>query len=56
MLASVPVHWRFYLKHRLFDALAQLPEDQRKGDGSEVRRAFATITAEFPQLRPQAAE
>jgi N-methylhydantoinase B len=56
LLASQPVHWRFYLKHRLFDAVAALPATQRKGDGSEVRSAFARLMLEFPQLRREAAE
>src|SRR5690606_36202409 len=25
VLASTPVHWRFYLKHRIFDAIADMP-------------------------------
>jgi N-methylhydantoinase B len=56
LMASQPVHWRFYLKHRLFDAVAALPATQRKGDGSEVRSAFARLMLEFPQLRREAAE
>ncbi len=56
LLFQQPVHWRFYLKHRVFDAMAALPAAERKGDGSEVARIFAQIIAEFPQLRPAAAE
>ena len=52
LLSQVPVHWRFYLKHRIFDAIAQLPEAQRRGDGSEIRQAFAELVDEHPQLAP----
>ena len=56
LLAAQPVHWRFYLKHRVFDAIAAMPENERKGDGSEVARVFAKLVEEFPQLAAQAAE
>ena len=49
-LAALPVHWRFYVKHRIFDALDMLDPDARKGDGTEVRAAFDALRAEFPQL------
>jgi N-methylhydantoinase B len=55
-LASLPVHWRFYAKHRIFDAIDALDDASRAGDGSEVRSAFASMVAEFPQLNPHAAE
>ena len=56
LISSQAVHCRFYLKHRLFDAIAAMPAAERKGDGSEVRAAYARIVAELPQLRQQAAE
>ncbi|MBY0324375.1 MAG: hydantoinase B/oxoprolinase family protein, partial [Reyranella sp.] len=57
VLATLPVNWRHYLKKRIFAALQELPAHQRRGDGSEVRRAFELAVNEFPQLRPaQAAE
>ncbi len=56
LLAAQPVHWRFYLKHRVFDAIAAMPEAERKGDGSDVARVFAKLIEEFPQLAAQAAE
>jgi N-methylhydantoinase B len=57
VLATLPVNWRHYMKKRIFAALGELPAHQRRGDGSEVRRAFELAVGEFPQLRPaQAAE
>ncbi|HUF87510.1 MAG TPA: hydantoinase B/oxoprolinase family protein [Thermohalobaculum sp.] len=55
-LARLPVHWRFYAKHRIFAAIDALDPATRKGDGSEVRGAFEALVAEFPQLAPAAAE
>lgn len=55
-LAALPVHWRFFAKHRVFAAIAALDPATRKGDGSEVRAAVAALLAEFPQLRVRAAE
>lgn len=49
-LAALPVHWRFYAKHRIFDAVDMLDPAARPGDGSEVRAAFDALRAEFPQL------
>ena len=49
-LASLPVHWRFYAKHRLFAAIDTMDPADRAGDGSEVRRVFAALVDEFPQL------
>ncbi len=51
VLATLPVHWRHYMKKRIFAAMEELPQHQRRGDGSEVRRAFALAVEEFPQLR-----
>jgi N-methylhydantoinase B len=57
VLATLPVHWRHFIKKRIFAALQELPAHQRRGDGSEVRRAFDLAVAEFPQLGlEQAAE
>ena len=57
VLATLPVNWRHYIKKRIFAALGELPAHQRRGDGSEVRRAFDLAVAEFPQLsQAQAAE
>ena len=57
VLATLPVNWRHYMKKRIFAALEEVPAHQRRGDGSEVRRAFELAVGEFPQLRPaQAAE
>jgi N-methylhydantoinase B len=55
-LASLPVHWRFYAKHRVFAAIDAMDPALRKGDGSEVHAVFQSLLTEFPQLSPAAAE
>ena len=46
ILTRVPVDWRFFVKHRVFEAIEELPEVDRSGDGSEVRRVFDAVAAE----------
>jgi len=55
-LAGLPVHWRFYAKHRVFAAIDAMEPGTRKGDGSEVRTVFKALLREFPQLSQAAAE
>lgn len=53
-LASLPVHWRFYTKHRIFAAIDAMDTPATNGD--DVRAIFANLLAEFPQLTQAAAE
>ncbi len=55
-LATLPVHWRHFVKRRIFDRLGAIAVQDRRGDGSEVRAAFAVAVAEFPELRHLAAK
>lgn len=58
LLAGLPVHWRFFIKHKIFDAIEALPEDRRTGTGREVEEAFTLLMRDYPQLENemQAAE
>jgi N-methylhydantoinase B len=59
IVKSLPVHWRFFVKHKVFERIARLPPAERSGDPAQVRAAYAQVVAEFPQLRAfglQAAE
>ena len=49
-LASLPVHWRFYAKHRIFATVEQLDPGEVDSDGADIRRIFAALVEEFPQL------
>lgn len=51
LLAGLPVHWRFFVKHRTFEAIDALSEAERRGDGSEVRACFAQVVDRYPQLK-----
>jgi len=51
LLAGTPVHWRFFVKHRVFEAVEALAGESPAGDGALVRKAFAGVVANFPQLR-----
>ncbi|MBT5263676.1 MAG: hydantoin utilization protein B [Rhodospirillaceae bacterium] len=54
LLAELPVHWRFFVKHRVFEAIEALDDDALKGDGSEIRTVFADVIARYPQLQMSA--
>ncbi|MDP6876567.1 MAG: hydantoinase B/oxoprolinase family protein, partial [Alphaproteobacteria bacterium] len=50
LLQGLPVHWRFFVKHRVFEALEALDEDARGDEGAEVRAIFTEVIARYPQL------
>jgi len=47
LLAALPVHWRFFVKTKLFE---RLPEAVAGGNGEPVRRAFAALRERYPQI------
>ena len=49
-LAKLPVHWRFYAKHRIFSAIDAMEPAARKTDGADVEATFQALLREFPQL------
>jgi N-methylhydantoinase B len=51
LLAATPVHWRFFVKHRVFEAVGKIDAAAIAGDGSDVRTAFDRVVESFPQLR-----
>ncbi|ETW94011.1 MAG: hydantoin utilization protein B [Candidatus Entotheonella factor] len=50
ILAGLPVHWRFFVKHKIFDIIDNLPATEQTGSGGEVRQAFDLVQAQYPQL------
>ncbi|MBI3514329.1 MAG: hydantoinase B/oxoprolinase family protein [Proteobacteria bacterium] len=50
LLRTLPVEWRFFVKHRVFEAIEKLSPASLTGTGAEVERAFREITARYPQL------
>ena len=50
-LATLPVTWRFFAKHRVFEHLASLPvEDSARSNGRAVDNALRALKKEFPDL------
>jgi N-methylhydantoinase B len=59
IVGALPVHWRFFVKGKLFEVINRVPPGERGAGADEVRRAYAAIVSEYPQLetmRRQAAE
>jgi N-methylhydantoinase B len=55
LLAKLPVEWRFFIKHRVFEAMERLPVVQRTTTGDEVERAFRQVAGQYAQLNAFAA-
>mgnify|MGYP001365205103 CR=1 FL=1 len=51
LCSALPVHWRFFVKHKVLERIAQLPAEERRGEPAQVREAYDRVVAEFPQLR-----
>jgi N-methylhydantoinase B len=51
LLAATPVHWRFFVKHRVFKAIEAIDDADVKDDGRDVRACYQRVVEEFPQLR-----
>ena len=49
LLRTLPVDWRFFIKHRVFDAL----EDLASLTPEHVQERFRAIVAEYPELTTQ---
>lgn len=50
LLAQLPVHWRFYAKHRLFSYADHQCAYQTSVKPADLRREFKNLVAEFPAL------
>ncbi len=50
VLASLPVHWRFFVKHKIFAIINDIAEQEGTGTGHQVRQAFERVRAQYPQL------
>ncbi|HVM78456.1 MAG TPA: hydantoinase B/oxoprolinase family protein [Stellaceae bacterium] len=51
LLTTLPVEWRFFVKHRVFELMERLPESEMSGRGGEVERAFRRVAAQYAQLK-----
>ncbi|SIT37445.1 5-oxoprolinase (ATP-hydrolyzing) [Paraburkholderia ribeironis] len=54
LVAGVPVQWRYFIKHRIFEALdariAADPEQCADGGAAVIHALFAELVAAYPQL------
>jgi N-methylhydantoinase B len=48
ILAALPLHWRFFVKSKIFQAMRSAPAGCEPG---RVHEAFATVRAAYPQIR-----
>ena len=51
LLATLPVEWRFFVKHRVFELMERLPETEIGGRGEEVEHAFRRVAGQYAQLK-----
>jgi len=49
LLWKVPVNWRYFIKHRLFDAVAAM--EKKDVSPQDLRSVFEDLLIEHPQLR-----
>ena len=49
LLEGMPVHWRFFLKHRMFEAVAD-DTDIEAGPMLSIRERFEKMVSEYPEL------
>lgn len=49
-LMTVPIRWRYFLKHQMFDRLSALPAAERGTSATVVRLLFEDLVAEYPAL------
>jgi N-methylhydantoinase B len=53
-LQGVPIRWRYFLKHQMFDRLAALPAAECGQDAQVIERLFGELAREYPALAIQA--
>ena len=44
LISELPVHWRFFMKHRMFETVANDP------DGGSIKDHFTKIVKEYPEI------
>jgi N-methylhydantoinase B len=50
ILLTLPIDWRFFVKHKIFEALETMTEDELTGGGEEVRAAFRNVATKYADL------
>ncbi len=52
ILSTLPTDWRFFIKHRIFEAVEGVPDTDLDHEGRQVHAVFEQVAAEFPELAP----
>ena len=47
ILARIPIHWRFFIKHRIFEMVGN---QETLDSGEKISTYFEGLLTEFPQL------
>ena len=47
ILARIPIHWRFFIKHRIFEMMGN---QETLDSGEKISTYFEGLLTEFPQL------
>jgi N-methylhydantoinase B len=55
ILAGVPIVWRYFLKHKIFEALAA-EERPEEGGTAVIERIWRALRAQYPELAEAEAE
>jgi N-methylhydantoinase B len=50
ILAELPVHWRFFVKHAIFRHIEQRAPEELAGDGSDIVGAWEIARAQMANL------
>ena len=53
ILRRLPVHWRFYAKHKIFESVEAAGAEGEAASEELVRQAYARLLAEQPQLKTE---
>jgi N-methylhydantoinase B len=59
IVSALPVHWRFFVKSKIFEVINRIPAEERKVGPQQVSQAYEKLIVELPQLKTlhqQAAE
>ncbi|MCC7275687.1 MAG: hydantoinase B/oxoprolinase family protein [Alphaproteobacteria bacterium] len=51
ILADLPVHWRFFVKGRIFAKVGQGEDGMAGGGRAAIEQAYGEVRAEYPQIR-----
>lgn len=51
IVRALPVHWRYFVKQKVFEGIAKLPASEQRGEPAQVRAVYQRVVDEYPQLK-----